>query len=294
MSDQIPPVQRKRLTEVAAYSLAIGTAVALPMCWRLRYLYEAFGGRDIVAYPLSVWLPIALFASLATYIAALTNLAPKRVFLGSSVLLFCMASMLAVVHYVFGDIGRDATDTLAPFVVQHVALGPMLLVARMRRFRLVSAVAGVRPPEATNWQFPIADLLLLTAGLAVCLTMILKFDYQWFGQNGPYGRFTWQFGLCLSFSSMAVIWATLGENWRRWALLAVALAPLGGLPAWYVNSTLYFEFYWYGVVTAAHAAFLGIALGVLRVQRFRLAQLPRPASAEPTEPAQARQRTTGV
>ena len=275
MDNNTGPVRRTRLPEVAVYSLAIGMAVALPMCWRLRYLYQSVSGRDIVAYPLSVWLPIALLASLATYVAVLTSLAPKRVFLGSSVLLFCMGVMLAVVHYVFGDIGSDAVDTLAPFVVEHLALGPMLLVARMRRYRLVSVAEGERLPVATNWQFPITDVLLLTAGLAVCLSMMLNFDYQWLRESGAYARFTWQLGLCLSVSSCAVIWAVLGDHWLRSTLLAVASAPSGALPAWYIQNILFFDYYWYGVLTAAHAGFLAAALCVLRVYGCRLIRLSR-------------------
>jgi hypothetical protein len=53
-------MRHKRLLELVVYSLGIGMAAAVPLCWRLRYLYEGIGLRGLKQEPLAVWLPVAL------------------------------------------------------------------------------------------------------------------------------------------------------------------------------------------------------------------------------------------
>jgi len=271
-------MEGKRLLEVAVYTVGIGAAVVVLSCWRLRYLFEAVGKAGLVEAPFSVWLPIALFAAMATYVVVLTSLVPKRAIIGSSILLFGMAAIMAVVRLIFDGIGPVVNETLAPFAVQQVALGSLLVGVRMQRFRLCNAAPGVRPPESSNSQFRIADLLLLTTAVAVCLSMTLPFDYVWLRGSGPIVAFTRQLGLCLCASSVAIVWAALSENWGRWIFVAGALAPLGALPAWFSKSMLLFDFYWYGLLTAVHAGFLLLALWLLRINHYKLIKLPRRVS----------------
>ncbi|MCA9101558.1 MAG: hypothetical protein KDA63_10425 [Planctomycetales bacterium] len=226
-------------------------------------------------------LPVALLASVATYVAVLASLAPQRVFFGSALVFAGMAVILFVVGRLFGDIGQSAAEVMAPFVVQQLVIGPLLVGARLLRFRFCRIAPGTTPPASGGWQFPLADLLPLTAGLALCLSMLVQFDYQWLRGGDPYSRFTRELGVCLAASSLATAWFALSDRWRRWVLPAAALAPVGALPAWFVRPMLFFDFYWYGVLTAAHAGFLLVALWLLRPSGFRLVRLPHPRPHAP-------------
>ena len=265
---------QKRLLELAAYSLSVGFAAAVPLCWRLRYLYEGIGIRGLRDDPLAVWLPIALVAAMATYVLVLASLVPQRLFFGTSILLLGMAAILAVMHHIFDDVGHDTSDMFTPFVVQLVTLGFLLAGARMLRFRLTKADSDAQLTLAPQWRYPISDLFLLVTALAVFLSTVHQFEYFWFRGSSRFQQFLWYTGLCLCLSSVTTVWAILSIRWRVWLLVAIVLAPLGAVPAWYVQNILVFPFYWHGLLTAMHAGFLMLLLWVLRMNRYELIRIP--------------------
>ena len=268
-------MRQKRLLELVVYTLGIGLAAAVPLCWRLRYLYESVGHMGIEQHPLEVWLPVALVAAMATYVLVLACLVPERFFRALSVLLFGMAAVLTVVHSIFGDVGRVVSEMMTPFVVQLVSLGLVLVGARLLRIRLDKTCDG-QSLVAQEWQFPIADLLLLTTALGLFLSVVHQFQFFWHHGSGRYHQFLWYIGLCLCVSSVATTWAAFSKHWFCWAAVALALAPSGALAAWNVQRTLLFDFYWHGVLTALHAAFLMIAFGLLRLNGYKLVKLRAP------------------
>jgi hypothetical protein len=266
-------MRHKRLLELVVYSLGIGLAAAVPLCWRLRYLYESVGHMEIEQHPLEVWLPVALVAAMATYVLVLACLVPERFFRAISILLFGMAAVLAVVHSIFGDVGHVVSEMLTPFVIQLVGVGLVLAGARLLRIRLDKTCDG-KSLVTQEWQFPIADLLLLTTALGLFLSVVHQFQFFWYQGSGIYQRFLWITGLCLCLSSLATTWATFSKYWFRWAPVALAVAPSGALAGWYAHRVLLFDFYWHGVLTALHAGFLIIAFGLLRLHGYKLVRLP--------------------
>jgi len=268
-------MKHKKLFGLMGLTLGVGLLMVLPLCWWLREIYVA-GGRQALRYePLAVWLPISFLAAIGTHVLVVASLVPRRLLICIAVLLFGMTVMLGVTHVVFEDVANVLNQFISPLVVHFVALGIILGGARLLGFRMGDVASDAEKVGASVWQYSVADLMLLTTAVAVFFTMVIQFEYFWYQGSGTFQRFIWYFGFCFCVTSLAAVWGVLSKNWRWWAPVALLVSPLGMLPGWVARNTLFYEFYWYGVVTALHAGVLMLGLLVLRVNGYALLRMPK-------------------
>ena len=196
-------MKHSRLLELMGYTLAIVLAASVPLCLRLRYLYQVGGVFGLEDKPLTVWLPVSMYAALATYVLVVAILVPKRLFFSLSVMLFAMTFFLILVKTMFGDIGPTINQMIIPYVVHLVLLGSVLVITRLLGYRFARVD---RRPEAFGWQYSMVDLLMLTTALALFLATGHWFDYFRYSANDLFLRFLWLFGGSMFLTSLPAVW----------------------------------------------------------------------------------------
>ena len=265
---------QQRLFQVAVCSIGVSLAVCIPLSLRLAWTYEAEGYNGLRADPLTFWLPLAVAAAVTTYFAALTILLPKRYLIGTSVLFFGLTALLASIRLMFHKVGSEFSEVFTPFVVHLVSFVILLTMVRVLRYRLANVTQGALHEQSSAWRFPVADLLLLTTGLAVFFTAVHQFEYFWYAREGDYHWFLIYVGFCIFAPSFATVWATLGGRWLGWVSAAIVLVPVCLIPARQLQVSLIFPIYWLPVFVAMYIAILAILLFALRLGEHRLIRIP--------------------
>ena len=275
------------LLKTAARSVAICLAVGISLSLRLAGIYQAEGYAGLRENPLAFWLPLAIVAAATTYFTVLTILAPRRFFIGASILLTGLSVILAVVHLIFNDVGNKITEVLTPFVVHLVGLMLLLVCTRVLRFRLAADDKNTPQALSSEWRFPVSDLLLLSTGVAIFLSVVHQFQFFWYTRAGNFHGFLLYIGVCISVTAFVAVWAALGRRWYLWGPLVLILVPLNVVPARQMQVTLLFPVYWLGIFVAIHTGLLVLLLGILRFQGYRLQRIPSPLRKQTPESEQA-------
>ena len=281
---QLPAIttaMQQRLGKIVAGSVICCLAVGIPLSMRLAQTYAAQGYHGLRVDPFVFWLPLAVMSATTTYFATLTILVPARFFVGTSILCFGLAGLLAVVHQMFHDVGSELSEVLTPFIVHLVAMVTLTTCTRLLRFRMTQVTPTLQLEPVSDWRYPVSDLLLLCTGLAVFFAAVHQFETFWHAREGNFHAFLLVVGLCVGAASFATIWATLGNHWLGWAIAALMLVPLCLVPARQLQISLLFPVYWLGIFVAMHAGILALLFLVLRLDNYRLLRACRESASQP-------------